>query len=241
MDTRADDCLFPHRLSHRHAAADGKADDQLLLTVWSEAHAVPFATGIPLTIPIALPLAIVCGAYHTRISAHRITGVLLLAMVATLVAFAAMLLVPLANEAFRVALAEELDSRGLTYSLSRGMSELSLSELATRSEEYDAGGFLQNAQRFRRTCHMRFALPAATFVLSLLALGICGTLRGRAPRVVAMIIVFGLYWATFALAAWNTMLPPIVSVWSPNIVFTALSLALLKLRSKQAASDSDQP
>jgi lipopolysaccharide export LptBFGC system permease protein LptF len=140
-----------------------------------------------------------------------------------------MLIVPVANEAFRVALAEELDLRGITYSLPRGMSELSLSELASRSKEYDAGEFPQNARKFRRAYHIRFALPAATFVLSLLALGICGTLRGRARRVLAIVIALGLYWATLALAERDTNLPPVVSVWAPNIVFTAISLALLKI------------
>jgi lipopolysaccharide export LptBFGC system permease protein LptF len=184
---------------------------------------------IPLSIPIALPLGIVCGGYGTRVSARRIRGVLLLGVVATLLAFAAMLILPVANQAYRVALAEKLDSRGAKYSLPRGMSELSLSELASLSEEYYSGGFSQNARKYRRAYHMRFALPAATFVLSLLALGICGTLRGRAPRVVAIVIALALYWATLAVAEWNPILPPVVSAWVPNIVFTAMSLAILKV------------
>jgi len=193
---------------------------------------------IPLSIPIALPLGIVCGVCGTRVGTRRIRGVLLLALVATLLAFAAMLIVPDANQAFRVALAEELGLRGITkYSLPRGMNELSLSELARESMEYDAGGFPQNARRFRRAYHMRFALPAATFVLSLLALGICGTLWRRARRVLAIVIALGLYWATLALAEWNTILPPIVSVWAPNIVFTAMSLALLTVSCARDCSD----
>jgi lipopolysaccharide export LptBFGC system permease protein LptF len=127
--------------------------------------------------------------------------------------------------------------RGAKYSLPRGMSELSLSKLASRSREYDAGGFSQNARKFRRTYHIRFALPAATFVLSLLALGICGTLRGRVRRVLAIVIAIGLYWATLALGERTASLPPVVSVWAPNIVFTAMSLALLKVASGRAASD----
>jgi lipopolysaccharide export LptBFGC system permease protein LptF len=84
---------------------------------------------------------------------------------------------------------------------------------------------------------MRFALPAATFVLSLLAFAISGVLRGRARRVVAIVIALGLYWATLALAERNTGLPPFVSVWAPNIVFTAISLALLKIPSPAALYD----
>jgi hypothetical protein len=193
---------------------------------------------IPLSIPVALPLAVVCSVYGTRLRARRIRGVLVLAIVATLLAFAAMLIVPNANQAFRVALAEELGLRGITkYSLPRGMNELSLSELARESREYDASGFPERARKVRRAYHIRFALPAATFVLSLLALGIGGTVRGRARRVLAMVIAFGLYWATLALQEWNTILPPIVSVWAPNIVFTAMSLALLMVASRRAASE----
>lgn len=194
---------------------------------------------IPLSIPIALPLGIVCGVYGTRASAWPIRGVSLLAIVATLLAFGAMQLVPVANQAFRAALAEQLDLRGITeYSLPRGMSELSLSELASRSQDYDAGGFPQHAREFRRSYHIRLALPAATFVLSLLALGICETLQGRARRVGAIVIALGVYWATLAFAERTTSLPPVVSVWAPNVVFMAMSFALLKVASGGKAAPS---
>jgi hypothetical protein len=221
----------------------------LLLTVWPmvgfysrvqnlKATLLLLPQAIPLSIPIALPLGIVWSVYGTRVSARRIRGVLLLAIVATLLAFAAMLILPDANQAFRVALAEELEMRGITkHSLPRGMNELSLSELARRSEAYDAGGFPETAREFTRSYHSRFALPAATFVLSLLALGIAGTLRGRARRLVAIVTAFVLYWATLALGEWTTSLPAIISVWAPNIVFTVTSLALLVIASRRAASE----
>jgi hypothetical protein len=192
---------------------------------------------IPLSIPIALPLGIVCGLYGTGANARRTRGVLLLAIVATLLAFAAMLILPVASEAVGVALAEELELRGITkYSIPRGVNDLSLSELASRSKEYDAGGFPQKARQFRRAYHIRFAWPAATFVLGLLALGICGTLRGRAQRVVAIVIALGLYLPILALAELNPNLPAVVSVWAPNIVFTAISLALLKILHRTTGS-----
>jgi hypothetical protein len=152
-----------------------------------------------------------------------------LAIVATLLAFAAMMILPHANQAFRVEVARELGLRGVTkYSVPRGINELPLSELATRSKEYDAGGFPETARNYRRTYHIRFALPAATFVLSLLALGIGGVVRRRAARLVAIVIALGLYGATFARGEWNTSLPLVVSVWAPNVVLMAISLALLK-------------
>jgi lipopolysaccharide export LptBFGC system permease protein LptF len=61
-----------------------------------------------------------------------------------------------------------------------------------------------------------------------LAVGICGILRGRGRRVLAIVIAVGLYWAMLALAERNTSLPAVVSVWAPNILLTAIALALLK-------------
>jgi hypothetical protein len=185
---------------------------------------------IPLSIPIALPLAIVCGMWTTRVSRRRIGGVLVLAIMATLLSFAAMLIVPDANQAWRVVVAQELGHRGVTeYSLPRGMNELSLPELAAGSLEYDAGGFPETARQFRRAYHLRFALPAATLVLSLLAVAIAGAVRGRAWRIAVMGVAFGLYWATLALGELNTNLAPSLSAWAPNVVFAAIALLLFKV------------
>ena len=107
---------------------------------------------IPLSIPIAIPLGIVCGVYGERVSAGEIRRVLALAVVATLLAFAVMLIVPVANQAFRVAMAGQLGLHDVTEaSLPRGVNELSLSELATRSKAYDARGLPQDARAFTRT------------------------------------------------------------------------------------------
>jgi lipopolysaccharide export LptBFGC system permease protein LptF len=113
------------------------------------------------------------------------------------------------------------------------MTEMSLAELARRSNEYDAGGFPQAARKAARAYHIRFALPAATVVMSLLAVAICGTLRGRAGRIVAVFISLALYWAILAAGERNANLPAIGSVWAPNMVFTAISLALLKTLPRQ--------
>jgi hypothetical protein len=187
---------------------------------------------IPLSIPIALPLAIVFGMWTTRVSPRRIGGVVILAILATLLSFAAMLIIPDANQAWRVVVAKELGHRGVTeYSLPRGMNELSLAELASRSQDYEARGLPETARKFKRTYHLRMALPVATAVLSLLAVGVAGAIRARAWRVAAMVIAFGLYWATLALGEFNTGLAPVVAVWAPNVVFTAIALLFLRVSS----------
>jgi hypothetical protein len=194
---------------------------------------------IPLSIPIALSLGIACSVPGTRISARRIRQVLLLGTAGTLVAFAAMLILPHANQAFRVAVAAELDSRGMAHSLPRGTTELSFSELTAGSREFDAGGRPEIARHYRRAYHIRFAFPAATFALSLIALGICGAIRGRTRRVMAIVMTLALYLATLALAERNPNVPPALTVWTPNIVFTAMSWALLKALSERTSLTSE--
>lgn len=196
---------------------------------------------MPLTIPIALPLAIVCGMWTTRVSPPRIGGVLILAILAMLLSFAAMLIVPHANQAWRVVVADELGLRGVTNSLPKGMSEMTFSELAAGSHEYDVRGFPETAHKFRRTYHLRFALPAATLVLSLLAAAIAGAIRGRAWRLVVMVLSFGLYWVMLAFGELNIHLAPVVSVWAPNLVFTAIALPILKESSDRGRSAGVEP
>jgi lipopolysaccharide export system permease LptF/LptG-like protein len=186
---------------------------------------------VPLSIPIALALGIVFAVPGPRPAALPIRPVLLVAGAATILAFVAMLILPVTNQAFRVAAAEKLNLRGVTkYSLPRGPNELSLSELASRIREYEISGSPATARPFARTYYLRFALPAATFVLSLLALGICGTVRGRALRFLAIVVGVSLYWAGLAFTEGKANLSPLLSVWAPNLVFTAISLALLQVR-----------
>ena len=145
-------------------------------------------------------------------------------------ALAAALIVPDANQAFRVAVAQKLDSQGITnYSIPRGVNELSLSELSRRGQEYDETGLATRARELRRAYHIRFALPVAAFVLSVLALAIGGLLQSRVRRVVVIVIALALYWVSLSAAEQSTSLSPALSAWAPDVVFTALTLGLLKL------------
>ena len=181
---------------------------------------------VPITIPIALSLAIVCGVDRMRLRRHR-SGVLGVAIVATMLAFSAMLMLPATNQAWRVAMAQEFGMREITTeSLPKGLNELSFSELGRKIREHEASGHPERSRLAGRVYHMRFALPAATLALSLLALGICCALRGRALRVVAMVAGLGVYWTILALAMKSPTLPPSFSVWAPNIVLTATAFAL---------------
>jgi hypothetical protein len=191
---------------------------------------------IVLSIPIALSLAIVWTADRMRAGAARIRRVLATATVATVLAFFAMAMLPLANDAWQIALAEAVPSREITLSV-KGMNEMSFSELASAIKANEASGSLTRAALLRRAYHMRAALPAATLVLSLLALSICAVTRARSLRVVALLISFGAYYMILALTESGpvlAMLPAAVSVWSANAVLAAVSLFLLRRRTVPA-------
>jgi lipopolysaccharide export LptBFGC system permease protein LptF len=186
-----------------------------------------------LGIPVGLSLGIVWSGYDPRTRAGRTRGVLVLGVAATLLAFAVVLSLPVANQAFRLEMANQIDSGGITsYSLPRGPNELSLSELATMSRNADAAGRSNIARRYMRAYHLRFALPATTFVLGLLAVAICGVMRGRARRLLAVVISIGMYWAILAFGDTDASMPAVVAGWAPNVVLMAIALAVLKVSSR---------
>jgi hypothetical protein len=186
-----------------------------------------------LGIPVGLSVGIVCSGYDPRTRAGRRRGVLVLGVAGTLLAFAVMLGFPVANQAFRLEMANEIESRGITsYSLPRGPNELSLSELATTSMKADAAGRSNIARRYMRAYHLRFALPAATIVLGLLAVAICGAMRGRARRLLAVVMAIGVYWAILAFGDTHASLPAVVAGWAPNVVLTGVALTLLQVSAR---------
>jgi hypothetical protein len=190
-----------------------------------------------LGIPVGLSVGIVCSGYDPRTRAGRTRGLLVLGVAGTLLAFAVMLSFPVANQAYRLEMANQIEGRGITSdSLPRGPNELSLSELATRSKTADAAGLSNIARRHMRAYHLRFALPAGTFVLGLLAVAICGAMRGRALRLLAVVIAIGVYWAILASGERQTNLPTLLAVWAPNAVLMAIALAVLKVSSRPSAA-----
>lgn len=183
---------------------------------------------IPLSVPTAVSLGIVAGYGRNRGTSIR--GAVVLLFAGALVAFAALLAIPDANQAFRVAMAQQLGARGITSdSLPRGANELSLSELSARSKAYEASGSPKRAREFRWTFHLRFALPTATIVLGLLALGVAAAVRHRALQLLAIVTGICLYWALMVSAQAIETLPIAVSVWTPNLVVAAIAASLLKI------------
>ena len=68
-------------------------------------------------------------------------------------------------------------------------------------------------------------------MLSLLALNICGMLSGRALRVAAILSAVAVYWGIIASGDAKAGLPPVASLWAPNLVLTGVALTLIQGRS----------
>jgi len=195
---------------------------------------------VPLSIPIALPLGVLLG-HRENGSAHLSRGIALFAIAGSTVSFVTLMwLVPEANQAWRVAIAQELGARGVDkYSLPRGMNELPFSELVERVREFDASGRLETAARYRFHVHLRFALPAATFVLSLFALGIRRAIRSRLLGIVAFVAgVCGYYTCLWFSDAARVSVPPAASLWAQNLLFLALSVVLLTSARRRAVTQA---
>lgn len=186
---------------------------------------------VPISVPLAVSLAIAWNADRARVRAREIRDMLALAIAATLFAFAAMLTIPAASQRFQMAVAEQLRSRGIaTYSLPRGAIELSSSELAGRINEYQTTGSPKMVHLLQHAYHIRYALPAAAFVLSLLALGISAVAPRRTIRIAALIVGFGVYYLMLVASEPSiATLPPVVAVWAPNLVLTAVAMSLLRV------------
>jgi Lipopolysaccharide export system permease LptF/LptG len=191
---------------------------------------------IVLSIPIALSLAIVWTADRMHGGATRIRRVLATAIAATVLAFFAMAMLPAANDAWQIAMAEAVPSLEITQA-AKGMNEMSFSELASAISANEASGSSTRAALLRRAYHMRFALPAATLVLSLLALSICTLTSMRSVRLLALVLSFGAYYMILALTESGPLLarlPAVFSVWSANVLLAAASLFLLRQRTSRA-------
>ena len=193
---------------------------------------------IAVGIPMALPLGIALGVRGPRSSTPPISGALFVAGVATLLAFAAMLIIPVANQAFRMTVAQQLDARMTPHSLPRGPNERPCRSWRAARGNSTLTVVPKPPENDNRVYHLRFALPAATFVLSLLALGVCGTVRGRARRVGAIVVSIGLYWVILAGGEARATLSPFVSVWAPNLAFAAIALTLLNSHPRVTAGVS---
>jgi lipopolysaccharide export system permease LptF/LptG-like protein len=203
---------------------------------------IPQALTISITVGAALGIVLAIGG---RVFSRRVAeGVALLAVVASTLSFVNMgWVLPVANQAFRVAWTGRTD-------VPKGSPELSLAELRRAIDAGDHGRtqpppwFFGDSSRYlqdlRLQYHNRWALSFSPIVFALLILSIAA---GGCPRrwvlgIAAVGASLGYYLLLFAgrpsVFAWT--LPAYVSAWSPNATFGLLAtfLTLRKVRSSAA-------
>jgi len=201
---------------------------------------VPSALAIAIT--FGLTLGIVCGI-GGRAFSRRVGGaVVILALVASAVAFANLgWIVPVANQAFRIAVTGRSD-------LPKGATELTLGELSQAIETGERAAvqpqprFFGASSRYLRSLklqyHDRWALSLSPIVFTLLILSIAadGHLRRGMLGIAAVAAPFlGFYVLTYAgrPSVLAGTMPPYVSAWASNMTF-ALVTAFLTLRKYRA-------
>jgi len=143
---------------------------------------------IPLGLAIAVPAGIVWTAPGNQTTARAFRNVMVIGVGAALLSFVAVQAAPFANRSFRTAVADRLEQHGITgHSVPRGPSELSLSELAMESHKYRALGQKRMSDDLAWSYQIRFAIPVAALVLSLVAFGVSRTVQSRARRLGAVV------------------------------------------------------
>src|SRR4029079_9173103 len=105
--------------------------------------------------------------------------------------------------------ADRLEQHGITgHSVPRGPSEPSLSELAMETHKYRALGQKRMSDDLAWSYQIRFAIPVAALVLSLVAFGVSRTMQSRARRLAAVVPLIALYWAALVMTKSTSVMPP---------------------------------
>lgn len=176
-----------------------------------------FLALVPQAMSVALPMGVVLGVLcglRGRVATSRVQlAIVLLAIVCSLAMFVNVgWILPASNQVFREIAAGR--------PVARGMNELTLAELA----EKDIFQF-----------HFRLALAFAPLALGLFALGVAAATRRTSNALLIGVIALGSCFAYYVLLYWSRLdigghFPAIVAAWSPNFVFLAVALLLLRVR-----------
>jgi LPS export ABC transporter permease LptF/LPS export ABC transporter permease LptG len=131
--------------------------------------------------------------------------------------------------------------------LAKGDRELTMSELSQRVAELRAQNRAPTeAARYLVEWHKKLAIPTACLVFGLLGLGLSlgSKKEARSAAFGLSIAVIFVYYVLIRLgeqAGDNGLLPPIVAVWSANVVLGLVGLVLVALNHREAAFDPLDP
>jgi lipopolysaccharide export LptBFGC system permease protein LptF len=222
----------------------------LMATLWRSAgmaieakHAQMLVYLIPAALPLAIPIGVTIGilfGFRGRILSGRSRRIVLaMAVVCSAMSMATLVwLLPAANQSFREALA---DGYGIEWrTLSKGMNEMTLSELTGRIDSYQ-GTAMADSRLVRElmfSYHQRWSLACATAVLALFAVGVLA--RRLSARWTVGLAAVGACLAYYVLlflgrsAVLAGAIPSFAGAWFPNVVFVLLSTLLLKIAAARA-------
>jgi lipopolysaccharide export system permease LptF/LptG-like protein len=185
---------------------------------------------LPLAIPVGIALGIFCGLGGRTVSSRLKGAALALALACSAASLATMVwILPAANQAFRVSVAEHLSGRQVT--LTTGPSEMPIGELRRRIDALAQSGRTRAARTTAFDYYIRWALPCAPFVLALFALSVMPRRPVRhwilAAAACGACLSYYLFLLAADFAARRTLLPVVAFVWLPNLVFAVVSAGLM--------------
>jgi len=186
----------------------------------------------PQSIALALPCALFLGLALHRSSIHQpVTRLVPSAIVSTLTcaALVAMMIsavIPAGNQMYREYVFAQFQSGGITATLTKGLAEMTWSEL---NDHIRHAPSKREEERARVHRQGRVAIIASVFVLATLGLSVAGLCRSRA---VSTVVAAGLL-ASFGICftgGWNGDRSPVFWVWAANVAFLTLGISLLRAR-----------
>jgi lipopolysaccharide export LptBFGC system permease protein LptF len=188
---------------------------------------------LPIAIPVGVTLGIFCGLGSRVVTFRLKEAALALALTCSAGSLATTAwIVPAAGQSFRVFASEHLRfTAGKEPILTMGVSEMTLDQLRKTIDALTQSGRTRAARGATFVYYLRWALPCAPFVLALFALSV----RPRRPvrrwilAAAACGACLSYYFLLLAadIAARQTFLPIVVSVWLPNLVFAVVSTTLM--------------
>lgn len=211
----------------------------------NEAHLLLYV--IPQALPFAIPVGITWGILFGlggRVVAFRVkVAILALALACSAGSLATTLwIMPAANQAYRVAVFEQLRPRGITATLAPGPAEMPMGELRKPIDALALSGQTRAARNSAFTYYVRWSLPSTPLALALFALALvtrpCA--RGWVLAGAATATCLAYYFLIFSAdaATRGTQLPVVALVWLPNFAFLAAATALLSagVRSRRSSA-----
>jgi hypothetical protein len=193
---------------------------------------------IPFSIPLSLFTGIVCGLRRRPVTKTVRRTVVSLGLAGTLVSASTIVwVVPVANQAFRTAIARRV--------ILEGPAEMSSRELRNYALALRNQGDLAKAGDFLFSFHARWALAGAALVFSVFGLGVTALRLGRIATVLVVAtacVVYGSYFEELheltraRLSLFSHEGVALMFAWLPNVLMLLTSLAFLTKRDDQRST-----